>query len=129
MINHDTAYGHQKRFGFFHRVKTLGVALLAVLAISSATAQSFEVGYAYDYRGHAAFTYVTHDFSIANFGAVGLWFSPSLEVVIAPTYLDGWVQAQFLLDAPSFTISARGKYELIDSRRRAEVRVGILLGR
>lgn len=110
------------------RFKRALLVLACAIGITTAAAQSFEVGYHYDYRGHAAFAYVTHDFSMGHLGSIGLWFSPSLEVIISPTYLDGWLQAQFLVDAPAATLSIRAKYELIDSRRRGELRVGLLLG-
>ncbi len=104
------------------------LAAVAILA-PSAMAQSFEIGYHYDHRGPAVFSYVTHDFHITNFGSVGLWLSPSMEVTVGRAIFDGWVQMQFLVDAPVATVSVRAKYELIDQRQRAEFRVGLLLGR
>ena len=111
------------------KLRRITLICVAALGLSFGAAQSFEVGYQYDYRGHAAFAYVTHDFSLGNWGAVGLWFSPSLEVTFGPATFDAWVQAQFLIDAPAFTISVRGLVESIDSRERATFRVGVLLGR
>lgn len=109
-------------------MKRLGVILLATLGMT-AFAQSMEFGVQYDYRGPAAFTYLTTDFSLGTWGKTGLWFSPSIEVVVAPTFIDGWVQAQFLVDAPWATLSVRAKAELIDQRTRYELRAGILIGR
>ena len=108
--------------------KRLGVVLLALLALSVGQSQSYEVGYHLDHRGSAAFVYITSDFNLGYWGSVGIWASPSVELTFSPSYLEGWAQVQFLIDAPLATLSVRGKYELIDSRTRAEFRVGLLIG-
>lgn len=114
------------------RVKILGLTLLAFLAISTqynAGAQSAEFGVQYDTRGVAAFVYITDDFLIGSIGESGLWFSPSVEVVLGQSFIDGFLQAQFLWDMPWATFSLRGKVEAIDQRTRGELRLGILIGR
>lgn len=108
--------------------RTLGITLLALLALQGAYAQSYEIGYHYDYRGSAAFVYITNDFNVGYLGDWGIWFSPSVELTFSPRYLEGWVQVQGLFDGPFATLSVRGKYELVDSRPRAEFRIGVLLG-
>lgn len=121
-----------KRLGTSRVGRKALLPLLALCAISVplvAQSQSYEVGYHYDYRGPAIFTYVSHDFHITDFGSVGLWFSPSVEVIVSRVYLEGWLQGQVLIDAPAFTISVRGKFEMLDNRRRSEFRIGLLLGR
>lgn len=110
-------------------MKKLLLTLLACGALSGALAQSAEFGVQYDYRGPAVFTYLTTDFAIGSLGSLGLWFSPSIELIVSQTYIDGWIQAQFLVDAPWATISLRGRAELIDQRQRGELRLGLLIGR
>lgn len=101
---------------------TLAVALVA----SFGAAQDFEVGYAFDaeFSGIAPFVYVTEDFYLGEIGFIDtqLWFSPSVEVVFR-TPIEGFAQAQFLLDAPPFTVSARAKYEF---DQEFDIRVGVL---
>lgn len=109
-------------------IRTLSVTLLALVALSYGSAQSMEFGVQYDYRGPAAFAYLTTDFSMGNWGATGLWFSPSIEISVGRTFVDGWIQAQFLIDAPIATLSLRGKAELLDQRQRLELRLGVLIG-
>lgn len=115
-------------FQLARRVRILGITLLSLLALSVGQSQSYEVGYHYDYRGSAAFVYVTTDFNVGYVGDWGVWISPSVEVIFSPAYQEGWVQLQGLFDGPWATLSVRGKYEVIDSRSRAEFRVGLLLG-
>lgn len=117
-----------KRLQLLPRVRTLGITLLALLALTIGYSQSYEVGYHLDHRGSAAFVYITSDFNLGYWGSVGIWASPSVELTFSPSYLEGWAQVQFLIDAPLATLSVRGKYELIDSRTRAEFRVGLLIG-
>lgn len=117
-----------KGFRFPRRVRTLAITLLSLLALSFGSAQSYEVGYHLDYRGSAAFIYISNDFNLGYWGSVGIWASPSVELTFSPRYLEGWAQLQFLIDAPIATLSVRGKYELIDSRTRGEFRVGMLIG-
>lgn len=105
----------------------LALATVAVLAVGQA--QSAEFGVQLDQRGPAAYAYLSTDFSLGSLGSVGFWFSPSIEVIVAQTFIDGWVQAQFLVDAPFATLSARAKAELIDARTRYELRLGVLIGR
>lgn len=112
-----------------NRLRRWALILVAAVGLSWGVAQSFELGVQYDYRGPAAFAYVTHDFSLGELGPVGFWFSPSLEVAFGAATFDAWVQAQFLIDAPAFTISLRGLVESIDSRERATLRLGVLFGR
>lgn len=110
-------------------MKRIAIVLLAALAISGASAQSAEFGVQLDDRGPAAFGYLTADFSVGAIGPFDIWFSPSVEIIVSQTFIDGWVQAQFLLDSEWATLSARGKAELIDSRQRLEFRLGLLIGR
>lgn len=110
-------------------MKRILLAVLAALAITGAAAQSAEFGVQLDDRGPAAFGYLTADFSIGAIGPFDIWFSPSVEIIVSQTFIDGWVQAQFLLDSEWATLSARAKAELIDSRQRLEFRLGLLIGR
>jgi hypothetical protein len=86
--------------------------LLAVLLSSYALAINFEVGYEVDVnKGSAGYIYVSEDFRVAELPFnTYLWFSPSAEIEFRSP-LEGFVQAQFLVDAAPATLSVRGKYE------------------
>lgn len=107
------------------------LALVALLALGWASSQTFELGAVLDQRGApGAYAYITTNIPLAYSDPtnIGLWFAPSMEVTLSQDYLDYWVQAQFLVDAPWATLSVRGKVEHYDNENRAEVRVGVLFG-
>ena len=92
-----------------------GVLMLVVLlALPQVQAQTFEIGYELALEppvlapGHV-FLYATHDFFLFEFERLDtqVYFSPSAEIVFG----DRWqTQAQFLIDAPIATLSARAIY-------------------
>lgn len=118
------------------RFIALLLVVLAVLGLSTlssmAQAQTFEVGYEVALESSTPhlpkassgfFLYATHDFFIAELEAVDTQFylSPSVELIFGSRY---WLELQFLMDSPLFTVSARTKYE---SSGRLESRLGLLI--
>lgn len=111
-------------------LRNICIALIVALAASQAHAADFEFGVQYDQRGYAGYAYATTDFLITSFadGEIGLWFSPSIEITLGfGEYVEGWLQAQFLIDAPIATISIRGTYFMEDTPSW-ELRAGVLIG-